>query len=87
VPERCGAPGRRGPQWRSGGDEGVAAVASKRSRHRGGGEGVPARWRRQVPTAAACAPVTSLMAVRQWQRAKEIKNCQVIQAERRVPNL
>jgi hypothetical protein len=44
----CGASGRRGPQWRSGGDvdEGAMAVASKRSRHRGS-EGVPTQQRRR----------------------------------------
>jgi hypothetical protein len=47
VLERCRAPGRRGPRWRSGGDgdEGAAVVALKRSWHGGGGDGewVPAR--------------------------------------------
>jgi hypothetical protein len=50
VLERCGAPGRRGPRWRSGsdGDEGAVAVALKRSWHGGGGDGkwVPARQQR-----------------------------------------
>jgi hypothetical protein len=49
APERCRAPGRRGPLWCSGGgvDEGAMAVASKRSWHGGdsGGKGVPAWWR------------------------------------------
>jgi hypothetical protein len=33
VLERCGAPGRRGPRWRAGGDgdEGAATVELKRS--------------------------------------------------------
>jgi hypothetical protein len=50
VLERCGAPGRRGPRWRSGsdGDEGAVAVALKGSWHGGGGDGkwVPARQQR-----------------------------------------
>jgi hypothetical protein len=62
----------------------------------GGGEGVPTRrWRQgsggggddRVPAAAACAPVDSLMAVRWRQCAREMKFCEVIQAERRVLDL
>jgi hypothetical protein len=55
--------------------------AAKGSRHGGcgGDDG--------VPVAAACAPVASLMAFRRRQRVREMKICQVIQVERRVPNL
>jgi hypothetical protein len=57
----CGAflPVLLAPRWCSGVgvDEGATAVASKRSRHEGGSNN-------RVPTAAACALVTSLMAVR-----------------------
>jgi hypothetical protein len=60
----------------------TAAVASKRSWH-GGNSGDDT-----VPMAAACAPVTSLMAVRWWQqRVRETKFCKVIQAKRRVLDL
>jgi hypothetical protein len=57
------------PQWHSSGgvDEGAIAVASKRSRHGGGGDD------NRVPTAIACTPVASLMAVRWRQRAREMK--------------
>jgi hypothetical protein len=65
---------RRGP------NTGVA-VAVKGSRHGGGGNDDG------VPVAAACTPVASLKAVRQQQHAREMKICQVILAERQVPNL
>jgi hypothetical protein len=77
-------------------------LASKRSRHggNGGGEGVPTRRRRRqrqrrglngggdngVPAVAACAPV-AFLAVRWWFGAREMKFCEVIQAERRVLDL
>jgi hypothetical protein len=82
-----------------GGDEGATVVESKRSWHRAGGdgEGVLAwQWWRQrgpdvggddgVSAAAACAPVTSL-AVRQRQRARATKFCEVILGRRQDPNL
>jgi hypothetical protein len=50
---------RRGP--------GTGAVATKVSRH-GGGGGDDA-----VPATATCAPITSLMVVQRWQRAREMK--------------
>jgi hypothetical protein len=53
-------------QWPSG------AVASKRSRHRGGSEG--------VPMAAACAPAES-------GSCEGNENWEAIQAERWIPNL
>jgi hypothetical protein len=57
-----------------------AVAAMKGSQHGGGDDD-------RVPMVAACSPVTSLMVV--WRRrcVREMKICQVIQAERRVTNL
>jgi hypothetical protein len=55
--------------------------AAKGSRHSSGDDDDG------VPTVASCAPVASLMAVRWWQCMREMKFCEVIQAERQVPNL
>jgi hypothetical protein len=94
APERCRAPGHRGPLWCSGGgvDEGAVVVASKRSWHGGdsGGKGVPAgggSGDNRVLMAAACAPVATLMAVQRQQRVRKTKFYEGIQAERRVPDL
>jgi hypothetical protein len=58
---------------------GTAAAAVKESQHGGGDDD-------GVPVVAACALVTSLMVVWQRRRVREMKICQVIQAERWVTN-